>query len=100
MAGGRPDDLRALSLYGDQVGLAFQIIDDILDREGSTDRLGKTTGKDARARKATYPALLGIEESRRRARAAARRAERAIARLGRRGRPLAGLARFIVDRAS
>ena len=100
MAGGRPDDLRALSVYGDHVGLAFQIIDDILDREGSTDRLGKTTGKDARARKATYPALLGIEESRRRARAAARRAERAIARLGRRGRPLAGLARFIVDRVS
>ncbi len=100
MAGGRPADLRALGAYGDHVGLAFQIIDDILDREGSTERLGKTAGKDARARKATYPALLGIEESRRRASDAARLAERAIARLGRRGRPLAGLARFIVDRVS
>jgi geranylgeranyl diphosphate synthase type II len=100
MAGGRADDVRALSDYGDQVGLAFQIIDDILDREGSTDRLGKTTGKDARARKATYPALLGTETSRLKARDAARRAERAIAVLGRRGRPLAILARFIVDRVS
>ncbi len=100
MAGGRPDDLRALRVYGDHVGLAFQIIDDILDLVGSTDRLGKTIGKDARARKATFPALLGIDESRRRAGEAARRAERALARFGSRGRPLAGLARFIVDRVS
>jgi len=100
MAGGGPQAMKALSDYGDHVGLAFQIIDDILDREGSTDRLGKTTGKDARARKATYPALLGTEASRLKAEEAARGAERAIARLGRGGRPLADLARFIVDRLS
>jgi geranylgeranyl diphosphate synthase type II len=100
MAGGGPHAMKALSDYGDQVGLAFQIIDDILDREGSTDRLGKTTGKDARARKATYPALLGTGASRLKAEEAARGAERAIARLGRGGRPLADLARFIVDRVS
>jgi len=100
MAGGGPHAMQALSDYGDQVGLAFQIIDDILDREGSTDRLGKTTGKDARARKATYPALLGTGASRLKAEEAARGAERAIARLGRGGRPLADLARFIVDRVS
>jgi len=92
--------MKALADYGDRVGLAFQIIDDILDREGTTDRLGKTTGKDARALKATYPALLGTEVSRRKAEDAARGAEAAIARLGPRGRPLAALARFIVDRVS
>ena len=100
MAGGGEDELRSFSDYGDHIGLAFQIIDDILDREGSTDRLGKTTGKDARARKATYPALLGTGASRIKARDAASRAEQAIVRLGRRGRPLATLARFIVDRVS
>jgi len=100
MAGGRPADVRSLRAYGDSVGLAFQIIDDVLDREGSTRRLGKTAGKDARARKATFPALLGIGESRRRAREAARRAMGCIADLGTRGRPLGDLARFIVERVS
>jgi len=100
MAGGRPGDLRALRHYGDDVGLAFQIVDDILDLEGDPDRLGKRVRKDARARKATFPALLGIAESRRRAETAVRRAERAIARFGRRGRPLADLARYIIERAS
>ena len=100
MAGGGPEAMKALADYGDHVGLAFQIIDDILDREGTTDRLGKTTGKDARALKATYPALLGTAVSRRKAEDAARGAESAIARLGPRGRPLAALARFIVDRVS
>ncbi|PYT11367.1 MAG: hypothetical protein DMF51_15680 [Acidobacteria bacterium] len=100
MAGGSPEDVRSLRAYGDSVGLAFQIIDDILDREGTTHRLGKTIGKDARARKATFPALLGIDESRRRAREAARRASRSISDLGTRGRPLDELAHFIVERVS
>jgi geranylgeranyl diphosphate synthase type II len=100
MAGGRPADLRALRAYGDGVGLAFQIVDDILDLEGDPDRLGKTVGKDARARKATFPALLGITASRQRAEEAARRAEQGLARFGARGRPLRALARFIVDRVS
>ena len=50
--------------YGEAIGLAFQIIDDILDVEGTTQSLGKTAGKDSHAGKATYPALLGLEESR------------------------------------
>ena len=54
----------AFSLYGESVGLAFQIIDDILDVEGTTESLGKTAGKDQHAGKATYPALLGLAESR------------------------------------
>jgi geranylgeranyl diphosphate synthase type II len=55
---------RAFSLYGESVGLAFQIMDDILDVEGTTESLGKTAGKDQHAGKATYPSLLGIAESR------------------------------------
>src|SRR5436309_6675192 len=100
MAGAGPAEVGPLRAYGDSVGLAFQIIDDILDLEGSTLRLGKTIGKDARARKATFPARLGLDESRRRALAAARRAAASIAVLGGRARPLVELARFIVDRVS
>src|SRR2546426_6887451 len=100
MAGGSHADVRSLRAFGDSVGLAFQIIDDILDREGTTHRLGKTVGKDPRARKATFPALLGIAESRRRAEEAVERAGRALGRFGRRGRPLSALARFIVERVS
>jgi len=56
---------RALSQYGQLIGLAFQIVDDILDVEGKTEILGKTAGKDQSSRKATYPSLLGLEESKR-----------------------------------
>jgi geranylgeranyl diphosphate synthase type II len=100
LAGAGPGALRRLRRYGDNVGLAFQIVDDILDREGSAASLGKTAGKDARARKATFPGLIGVAASRRRAEAAARRAGAAIAALGPRARPLARLARFIVERGS
>jgi geranylgeranyl diphosphate synthase, type II len=54
----------AFSIYGESIGLAFQIIDDILDVEGTTESLGKTAGKDRHAGKATYPAILGLPESR------------------------------------
>ncbi len=57
--------LAALDDYARELGLAFQIIDDVLDVEGSPEALGKTAGKDAAAGKATYPALYGLEESRR-----------------------------------
>ena len=56
--------LQALTCFGYNVGLAFQIIDDILDVTQSSEQLGKTAGKDAKARKATYPALVGLEKSR------------------------------------
>ena len=99
LGGGRPAQVRALKEYGDGVGLAFQIVDDILDQEGSAEGLGKTVGKDQRDRKATFPALLGIEASRRRAARAAEGAVAALRPLGRRAAPLADLARFIVERA-
>jgi len=60
-----PAELKALSNFGYHVGLAFQVIDDILDVTQTSENLGKTAGKDTRARKATYPAIVGLEKSRR-----------------------------------
>jgi geranylgeranyl diphosphate synthase type II len=65
MAGGSDDTVTAVEEYGLQLGLAFQIVDDILDVEGATEQLGKTIGKDAKARKPTYPSVFGLEASRR-----------------------------------
>jgi geranylgeranyl pyrophosphate synthase len=65
MAGASRPVHEALDVYASQVGLAFQIVDDILDVEGSSADLGKTAGKDAAAGKPTYPALFGLEPSRR-----------------------------------
>lgn len=59
-----PPQLQALTDFGHRVGLAFQIIDDILDVTQTSEQLGKTAGKDARAHKATYPAILGLDRSR------------------------------------
>ena len=98
VGGARPDQIRMLKRYGDGIGLAFQVIDDILDLEGHPDRLGKSTGKDVRARKATYPALLGVAKSRQHAERAVARACAALAPLGRRGAPLTDIARYVVRR--
>jgi geranylgeranyl diphosphate synthase type II len=65
MAGASDEVVRAVEEYGRQIGLAFQIVDDILDVEGEVRDLGKTTGKDAKAGKPTYPAVHGLEASRR-----------------------------------
>ncbi|MEO8577028.1 MAG: polyprenyl synthetase family protein, partial [Gemmatimonadales bacterium] len=53
--------LEALGIYGERVGLAFQIVDDVLDVTASTDQLGKTAGRDVELGKSTYPAMLGVE---------------------------------------
>ena len=60
-AGATQSKVRALADFGSRIGLAFQIMDDVLDVTSSTDMLGKTTGRDAALRKSTYPALLGVE---------------------------------------
>jgi geranylgeranyl pyrophosphate synthase len=64
VAGGRDDAIAAVGNYATEIGLAFQIVDDILDVEGDAAELGKTVGKDAAAAKLTYPALYGVEHSR------------------------------------
>ena len=76
IAGAERAAVAAIDDYARDLGLAFQIIDDVLDVEGSNDALGKTAGKDAAAGKPTYPALYGLEESRRLAAALRRRAPR------------------------
>lgn len=63
-AGAAPEELSALSQYGEHVGLAFQIVDDVLDIEESSEKLGKTAGKDAAQQKITFPAVYGLERSR------------------------------------
>jgi geranylgeranyl diphosphate synthase type II len=79
MAGANPPDQMAIDAYGEALGLAFQIVDDILDVEGASADLGKTAGKDAAAGKPTYPALFGLSESRRLATECAERALAALA---------------------
>ena len=59
-----PAQLMALTSFGYHVGLAFQVIDDILDVTQTSDKLGKTAGKDTKAQKATYPSIVGLEKSR------------------------------------
>jgi geranylgeranyl diphosphate synthase, type II len=99
LAGGGPDIIASIGAYGSQVGLAFQIVDDILDVEGASTVLGKTAGKDAAAGKPTYPALYGIAESRRRANQCL---ERALAALdaARLGGQLPAIARWVVARTN
>jgi len=64
MAGATTDIVNAIDRYATDVGLAFQIVDDILDVEGKAEQLGKTAGKDAADAKPTYPSLFGLEASR------------------------------------
>lgn len=79
MAGADEATMLAVGEWATQMGLAFQIVDDILDVEGSTPELGKTSGKDAAAAKPTYPALLGLERSRELARTCGERASAILA---------------------
>ena len=96
---GAPSDLLALlDSYGADLGLAFQIIDDILDIESSSAVLGKSVGKDVAAGKATFPAAIGLEPSRRLAEELARRASRTADAIGPAARPLATLADYTVRR--
>ena len=91
-------EFHALQLFGDEIGLAFQIQDDILDVEGDVAVLGKTTGADAALSKPTYPSTVGLPAARDRARGLRDRAIAALAPLGARNAPLVELAQFVVSR--
>jgi geranylgeranyl pyrophosphate synthase len=78
MGGAKDTHIEAIDRAAAEMGLAFQIIDDVLDVEGASQALGKTAGKDAAAGKATYPALYGIELSRRMAEECMARAEASL----------------------
>lgn len=98
LASATSERMEALTRYGERIGLAFQIVDDILDLEGSLEVLGKQAGSDLRKKKATFPALLGIEESRRWAHRLVSEAQEAVAVFGDRGVALQAIAEFVVMR--
>jgi geranylgeranyl diphosphate synthase type II len=93
-----PDLLGRLDAYGRRLGLAFQITDDLLDVEGATEQAGKRVGKDASRGKLTYPGLLGVAESRRRAEALGREARAFLAPFGSAGKQLEELVSFVLTR--
>ncbi len=98
LGGGDQAQMAALSVYGEKIGLAFQIVDDILDVEGDAKCMGKPTGSDEELDKATYPGLYGMETSKRLARSACEGALQALEIFPNGGSALASLARFIVLR--
>jgi geranylgeranyl diphosphate synthase type II len=98
LCGAGVEQVRALSVAGANLGLAFQIVDDILDVVASSEELGKTAGKDQIQQKATYPAIHGIEASRARAGSLIHDAEDALRVLGPRAEPIRALGRFILER--
>ncbi len=101
LIGGADDTtFRALTKYGSAAGLAFQIADDILDVVGTTETLGKSAGSDQARGKNTYPAQIGLDASRGRARDLKELALAAVEPLGESAEPLRAIARFIVERSS
>jgi geranylgeranyl diphosphate synthase type II len=100
LGGADESSFDALTRYGEASGLAFQIADDILDIVGEQEVLGKDVGSDQSRGKATYPAFLGLEQSRARARELRDIALEALIPLGEQAEPLRQIARYIVDRTS
>ena len=90
--------LAAVTAFGRALGLAFQVIDDILDVTQTSDKLGKSAGKDIAAQKATYPAVIGLEKSRAEARRLTRRAHTALKALGESAAVLRALADYLLAR--
>ena len=93
-----PANWDALDGYAQDIGLAFQIQDDILDVEGDTEEIGKTSGADAARDKPTYPSVMGIEAAKKRARELKLRACERLAGLGDDAHVLAWLASYVIER--
>jgi geranylgeranyl diphosphate synthase type II len=98
LAGASAQEIQRLSKYAQNIGLAFQIVDDILDITATQEELGKTAGKDLQAQKATYPSLWGIEESRQQAQQLVDAAIAELASYGEGADPLRAIANYIVTR--
>jgi geranylgeranyl diphosphate synthase type II len=97
-AGAAGDELEAVTRYGEHIGLAFQIVDDILDVEQTSEKLGKTAGKDQAQQKITFPAVYGLERSREMAEEQRRAAHVALQRFDERADRLRQLADLVVKR--
>ncbi|QXE91096.1 polyprenyl synthetase family protein [Geomonas subterranea] len=100
LGGASGEQFTSLTRYADAIGLAFQIADDILDVEGTTEELGKDAGSDQARGKATYPALMGLEASKARAQELVQIALDALASFDERAEPLRAIASYIVKRKS
>jgi len=98
VAGAGSAQRNALRLYAEAIGLAFQVVDDVLDATTASERLGKTAGKDSAADKATYVSLMGVDRARDLADELAQRAQDAVNVFGRSGDRLVALAQFVVRR--
>ena len=97
-ANATPKQLERLTDFGESLGLAFQVIDDILDVTQTTEKLGKSAGKDIAAQKATYPALLGLDKAKKEADRLTARARAALKSFGKAAAPLEAIADFLLKR--
>jgi geranylgeranyl diphosphate synthase type II len=98
LGGATSSQLDSLTKYAQAMGLSFQVVDDLLDVEASTEQMGKRTNKDQAAGKNTYPVLMGIQQSRQLARDLQGRANAALSSFDTRAEPLRAIANFIVER--
>jgi len=98
-ANATPSQLNALTEFGEALGLAFQILDDILDVTATSERLGKSAGKDLKAAKATYPAVIGLEASRKEALLLTKKAHTSLKIFGTKSSRLAQMADHLLGRA-
>ncbi len=98
LGGGGPQQVERLSRYGTALGLAFQVVDDLLDVVGDEEKLGKPVGSDERNRKATYPALFGLEETQKRAEELKNEALENLSNFGPEADPLRAIAIYVVER--
>ncbi|MGW8187218.1 MAG: polyprenyl synthetase family protein [Desulfobacterales bacterium] len=98
LGGGTPEQIRHLHKYAQNIGLAFQIIDDILNVEGDPALLGKAVGTDEEKKKSTYPALLGLVESRKLAFGRVKEALQALEYFDKKADPLRAVAQYVIDR--
>ena len=91
-------ELAAITKFGRALGLAFQVIDDILDVTQTSEKLGKSAGKDVAAQKATYPAIVGLKKSRAEAKRLTKQAHDALTIFGKSADTLHGLANYLLER--
>lgn len=99
LAGAKEEDVERLGKYAQLIGLAFQVVDDILDCTATSEELGKTAGKDEAVGKATYPSLVGLEESRKIADDLIKEAKELLSEYDQeKAAPLIGLADYIGNR--
>jgi geranylgeranyl diphosphate synthase type II len=98
LGGATPEEVKACENFALNIGLAFQVADDILDVTQSTEELGKTAGKDENMDKTTYPKLLGLDGARQEAERLIAEAKKSLEPFGERATPLLALADFIIDR--